>query len=210
MGGWTTARVSKPAFVVDPASLVLSSGRQWSWADVPDSYKNSLGNKFIPGGTVYSEKADGQMVPRAAATTLTSVVVASNVATATKAAHGLSVGDVVYIAGSNLSYVNGQKTVATVPTADTFTYAAVGADATATGTITSNRVAKGITATNATENSKSDSASGYGTIVGGNLYENLLPEATGTPKVLDAQVKTELNAAGTGFAFEQYQDTRAD
>lgn len=210
MGGWTTTRVSKPAFVVDPASINLSSGRQWAWADVSSSYQNSEGDKFIPAGTVYAEKANGQMVPRAASTTLTSVVVASNVATATKTSHGYSVGDVVYISGSNLAYANGTKTILSVADANTFTYEATGSNATATGTILANRSARGITVSNATENSKSDSASGYGTIVGGNLYENLLPEATGTPKVLSDQVKTELNANGTGFAFEQYQDTRAD
>jgi hypothetical protein len=130
--------------------------------------------------------------------------VASNVATATKTNHGYAVGDVVYISGSNLAYANGQKTILSVADANTFTYEATGSNATATGTILAARVAKGLSATNATENSTSDSASGYGTIIGGNIYDNLLPVT------LDATVKAELNAAGTGFAFETYEDSRAD
>jgi hypothetical protein len=43
----------------------------------------------------------------------------------------------------------------------------------------------------------------------GGLYENLLPDATGTPKVLPAQYKTELTAAGCTFKFHQYADSRA-
>ena len=87
-------------------------------------------------GTVMSRKASGKLTPRSTSITLTSVVVASNVATATKTNHGYSVGDQVYVAGSNLSYANGLKTVASVPDANTFTYAATGSNATATGTIT--------------------------------------------------------------------------
>lgn len=71
--------------------------------------------------------------------------------------------------------------------------------------------AVGILATDAYEDSESDAVSGYGLIIGGVLYENLLPEATGTPRVLAAAVKTELQTAGvgTGFAFKQYVDSSA-
>jgi hypothetical protein len=43
------------------------------------------------------------------------------------------------------------------------------------------------------------------------LFENLLPDASGSPAVLPAAYKSELQAAGigTGFAFEQYADTRS-
>lgn len=52
-------------------------------------------------------------------------------------------------------------------------------------------------------------ATGYGTLKGGVLYENLLPDATGgPPKTLPAAFKTELAAAGCYFTWEEYQDTR--
>ena len=69
--------------------------------------------------------------------------------------------------------------------------------------------AVGLLATEAVENSKTAALSGYGLMVGGVFYENLLPDATGTPKVLLGAVKTELSASGSGYAFEQYGDSRA-
>lgn len=47
----------------------------------------------------------------------------------------------------------------------------------------------------------------YGMVVGGNLYENLLPGASGSPAVLDTDVKDELATNSAGFYFQQYGDT---
>jgi hypothetical protein len=54
------------------------------------------------------------------------------------------------------------------------------------------------------------SISGYGLMVGGTVYENLLPDATGgPPATLAAGIKTELQAnCPRGWQFEVYQDTR--
>jgi hypothetical protein len=41
------------------------------------------------------------------------------------------------------------------------------------------------------------------------LFENRLPDAAGTPKLLPSAFKSELNAAGLGFAFEPFADSRA-
>lgn len=68
--------------------------------------------------------------------------------------------------------------------------------------------ATGILETRAIEGADAHALTGYGVLVGGMIYENLLPDATGTPKQLTNAVKTELNAAGVGFAFEQYGDSR--
>lgn len=56
------------------------------------------------------------------------------------------------------------------------------------------------------EDERSDALSGHGCIIGGVLFENLLPEATGSPAVIDSTFKSELQTAGvgTGFAFKQY------
>ncbi len=70
----------------------------------------------------------------------------------------------------------------------------------------------GLLETNAYEDDKNASLSGYGVIIGGAVYENLLPDATGgPPATLAAGIKTELNTAGvgTGFAFATYADNRA-
>lgn len=68
--------------------------------------------------------------------------------------------------------------------------------------------ATGIMETTAVEGEQEASLSGYGIIIGGHLYENLLPDATGTPKTLASAVKTELNSNGFRFSFEQYGDNR--
>lgn len=46
---------------------------------------------------------------------------------------------------------------------------------------------------------------GFGTWIGGNVYENLLPDATGTTpsKVISAGMKTSLSTAGCNFYFNQ-------
>jgi hypothetical protein len=70
----------------------------------------------------------------------------------------------------------------------------------------------GLLTTEALEDSQAAGLSGYGLIVGGVVYENLLPEASGTPATINATYKTELQTAGvgTGFAFVQYGDDRED
>lgn len=70
----------------------------------------------------------------------------------------------------------------------------------------------GLLETNAYEDDKAAAASGYGVIIGGVVYENLLPDATGgPPATLAAAIKTELQTTGigTGFAFFTYADNRA-
>lgn len=68
-----------------------------------------------------------------------------------------------------------------------------------------------ILATDANEDSQSDARSGYGVIVGGLIYENLLPEATGTPARLASAVRTELEGADgvTSFGWKQFTDNSA-
>lgn len=61
--------------------------------------------------------------------------------------------------------------------------------------------------TDADEDNLVDARSGYGVLRGGHLYENLLPQATGTPRQLAAAVRTELAAAFVSdFVFSQYTD----
>lgn len=62
-----------------------------------------------------------------AGTTLTSIVVATNVATATtSAAHGLWFQNQVTVSGSTTSALNGTYAIATVPSATTFTFSTSG------------------------------------------------------------------------------------
>lgn len=64
------------------------------------------------------------------------ISVSGGIATVTKIAHGLLVNDPVTVSGATPTELNGNKTVASVPTDDTFTYASTSSDGPATGTIT--------------------------------------------------------------------------
>lgn len=66
--------------------------------------------------------------------------------------------------------------------------------------------AKYLLATFANEESDTDAATGYGVIKSAAVYENLLPEATGSPKVIASDYKTELLAQGGYWMFDQYAD----
>lgn len=63
--------------------------------------------------------------------------------------------------------------------------------------------ASGILATDAIEGDRSAAKTGYGVLVGGVLYSNLLPAAPTAGQIAN------LNAAGTGFTFEVYEDDRS-
>lgn len=65
----------------------------------------------------------------------------------------------------------------------------------------------GLLATDAVENDRAAALSGYGVIIGGAIFENLLPDAAGGATI-DSTYKTELQTAGvgTGFAWLAYSD----
>lgn len=202
----TSYSLTRARAIVDESSLERTPGAQIDWSVIT---ADADGAKRVKAGAVVSRMASGKVQPRAYAQSITSLSVTSNVATAIKANHGYSVGEQIYVSGSSLSYANGLVTVATVADANTFTYAATGANASATGTIVASRVATEILETDATDLNLAESYSGYGSIVAGVLYASLLPDATGTPKVLPAQYVTELKNAGCTFKFVQFADTRA-
>ncbi|WP_295818884.1 hypothetical protein [uncultured Deinococcus sp.] len=59
--------------------------------------------------------------------------------------------------------------------------------------------------TDAEEDSKVDALTGYGAYAAGVVYETLLPDASGAPRVLSAALKTQLGARWT---FMKYEDKR--
>jgi hypothetical protein len=64
MGSRTEFENSRPGFIADAASIALLSGRQVDWDEVPASYADDSGGKFLPAGTVVSEMPGGGLVPR--------------------------------------------------------------------------------------------------------------------------------------------------
>lgn len=204
-----TTRLSSYAFVADPGSLRQSTGRQLNWDKVASSYLDSAtGKKVVPDGAVLALQSGGKVVPRASTVAISAAADdGSDVITVTSAAHGFSVGDTVVIAGANEARFNGTVTVATVADANTFTYVptATSSSGSATGTLVASYQAWGILIGEAREDAPEHALSGYGVLIGAHLFENLLPDSTGTPKVLPTAYKTEL---GSLFTFEQYSDSR--
>lgn len=69
--------------------------------------------------------------------------------------------------------------------------------------------AVGILVSVAIEGDLSAAKSGVGMYVGGVVYESLLPDAAGAPRVLAAAIKNELDAARCTFKYEAYSDNTA-
>lgn len=283
--GLTSYNLTRVRPVVDESSLERSSGAQINWAAIT---ADADGAKRVKAGAVVSRTAAGKLQPRSYTQSITSIAALNGTATAVKVGHGYSVGERVTIAGATPAWLNGSFVVATVPDADTFTFAVsapadliqvtltdagdlvgrtahglpngaavqfqsiqsttgIAVDTTyyvistaadtfqvsataggsaltlttngtavlkrvgwaASGTLTAARSASEILETDATDANNAEAYSGYSTLVGGVLWENLLPDATGTPKVVPAQYKSELVSAGCTFKFRTYADTRA-
>lgn len=160
-----------PGFVIDQASVALGQGRLVAFAELGTADYGAAGKRVVPAGTIMSIRPDGSMRPRAVTDTA-SVDVDTNVGTLTLEAHGLEVGDTFVITDTALA---GTYTVATVPTADTLTFAITIADQTDTA-VEITTPAQVILLSSADEASRSDAVTGYGNYRGGGFYTNMLPE----------------------------------
>lgn len=219
--GRTMFTTSASGFFADPASIVRSNGgRQIDWANVPSSYASltpgnapvtavvgaagaALGATSVPVAALTSAIPSGTVIDFGGAkfARLTAIAAAGATAlTVTALVTALVSGDTATYAGTTGS---GKKRLP----AGT----AVG-DLLGTGKI-SPRIATtnpaiGLLETDAAEDDPSQASSGVGVIIGGSVFEALLPGTSGSPRVLPTAVKTELQSAGTGFAFQVYSDVR--
>lgn len=153
-------------------------------------------------GTVSSliDALDGCLVNGFAAVTLTSLAVASNVATATiSGGHSFLQWSVVEIAGASPSGLNGRKRVLSV-TGTTFTFATSGiADQTATGTITAKVPAAGWTKAFSATNFaayRNDSVAGTGG------YLRVDDSSAQTARVIGYMAMTDVNTGTDPFPTE--------
>lgn len=212
----TTSQFSRPAFIVDHQSVDRDNGHQIDWANVSEDYRETK------GGTV-------TLTANAAVDATTLAVVALTFAI--PAGTLLWFGEAKEFARVTASAAVGATslTVEAIPTAvengDSFTVSGSGLKTIVAGTVmgvvsagspvvskmyprvvTSNP-ADGLLATTAVEGNKVAAYSGYGLIVGGVVYESLLPDAVGG--ILPSAMKTELAANTKGFLFRAYADSRA-
>lgn len=210
---WTSHDVSRPPFVADWDSVDRDTGHTIDWDSVGEEYRTT------PGGTV--EVAANAL---ADATSVDVLPLPIDLASGTVLAFG---GDKYATLTAAANAGEESITVAALVTAladgDTALVKGSGLKVIPAGTrmgdagtngriyprVDTTNPAKMILATPATEPNGTSNVRGYGVILGGVIYENLLPGAAGDPKVILTAEKTELAAAGTGFSFKQYRDSTA-
>ncbi len=212
--------VTRPPFVVDPRSVNHNSGRQVDWSVVPDTFRQGTASVTVAtagattGATQIPVLALPVNIPTGAALYFGSTAkYALLTAAATTGATQLSVQAIPQnLASGNTAIVAGTA-AKTLPAGKAMVELANGKIAPRSDRPGSEACA-GFLEANAIEGDVSAAKTGYGLIIGGALYENLLPDATGgTTGALPDAYKTELSNAttpkSTGFAFEQYADTRS-
>lgn len=218
MSGRVTTHLSTPAFVADPHSIVRNSGRQIDWDNIDDSYRETAAE--VETVTLSASAAQS-------ATTIAVEALGSYLPDNTLLDFG----------GAKFARVNGaQEAGATSVTVDALPTALADDDAATYNTkpphgpkilpagtcvgelagggklrprVATTNPATGFLEAGAREDDRSASLSGYGVIIGGHLYENLLPDATGgPPKTLAGAIKTELATALAFISYETYGDSR--
>jgi hypothetical protein len=213
--GRTNYSPSRSGFVVDPASIARLSGRQIDWTLVGEDRRQTPGQIVVvsaagaAGGAVsIPVVALARALPSGTVLDFGGLKYARTTAAAAAGATAVTVAaiptalvnlDQAVVAGSGAKFLPAGTVIGTLL-----------GNGKASPRIVTTNPAIGMLETNATDDVKSsDSVTGYGVIVGGVIFENLLPEATGgPPKVLATAVKTELASAGAGFVFQQYSDSR--
>lgn len=209
-----TLTLSRPPFVVDRRSLTNNTGRVIAWENVPDTYR--------PGSGIV--KADGAAAAAATSMPVDALTMDLPIGTILTFGSGefAKLTQPAYIGDTSLdveALVNG------IEDNDEAIVIGTGEKTIFPGTVMAEmadkrlvpraarpnaETASCILETGAIENNPSSALTGFGCLVAGNLFENLLPDATGDPAELPSAYKTELAAAGCTFFFEQYEDSLAE
>lgn len=208
--GWSnTVYVAAPVFVADPHSISRNLGGQIDWSKVPDTYSGGVDHTVvlgesalaeaeeltvealtvaIPAGTILDFEGEGKF-----AKVVADAAVGATKLTVEKLVEALTEGDeaVFHAPGSGPKVIKAGTVLCKLSNGKYIPRVARPGSETAVGLLMST----------ATEDSRSDATTGYGIIVGGVIFENLLPETiTG--------YKTELGTNGAGFVWVQYADGR--
>lgn len=219
----TTNYVTRLPFVVDPKSIVRNGGRQIDWDAVPETYRQ--------GAVLVTAATDANT----GATQITVSAITGDIPNNYVLYFGQA-GEFARLnekaeAGTTVLQVDATGT--TIEATDTATYPGTGQKLIPAGKAmaerstglliprvdqtTTSEVATCFLETNAVEDDPSQSLSGFGCIIGGALYENLLPDATAgaTTGTISSTYKNELvgntsTPRSTGFVFLQYEDDRAN
>lgn len=219
--GWTDYNLSTAGFIVDHGSVDRDTGRQIDWPNVPDSFK---------GSTVYTVTVnDASVAETDVALTVEALPVAIPAGTTLDfGVHSVDSVQMIAVVSADaaasatsltvepLGHEIEDESTATYVSPATRDYKFIPA-----GTIMAemsgglivprsdipgSETAVGLLATNADQGAEYNAKTGFGLLVGGVFYDNLLPDAEDASL---ATYKTELAAAGTGFSWRTYADDRA-
>ena len=212
----TQQNITRPPFVADPKSGVRMPGKQIDWDRIPESYRQgdtatvtvgsagaAIDDTTVPVDALTVAMPVGTLLDfggkKTARLTAPAAVGATSITVSALAAALVDNDVATYMYGRGAKLLKAGTVVGNALTSG---------GAVSLRVVTTNP-AIGILETDAIEGAEEQGLTGQSIIVGGVFYENLLPEATGSPAVLASAVKTELNANGSGFAFVQYADNRS-
>jgi len=215
MAEWTKSQNSMVTFIEDHNSITRGGGIQIDWSRVPNSYK--LGMKYIV-------KANGAALAAATSVTVDTLPVALPIGTEL---NFTGTGEVAILTAPALA---GATTIAVealdaaIEDNDEATYlvSQSGAKSIAAGTIMAAlssglcvpRAASGadtavcLLASNAVEGQPYNGLSGWGNLLGGVVYNNLLPDF-GHASLATWKGELQTAGVGTGFAYRTYADNRS-
>lgn len=207
--GWTTQYPATPSFVADWNSVARNTGGQIDWSRVPDNYR---------AGTTYTITANGAAIAGATSIAVDALPVALPTGTVLNFTGAGEFAILTAPAAAGATTLTVEALDAAIEDNDTATYltSASGSKVIKAGTVMcqlssgkyvpradrpGSEEAVGLLISAATENSTTDALTGYGLIVGGVIYETLLPETI-------TSYKTELDTNGLGWVWLTYADGR--
>lgn len=209
----TYPNFARPAFVVDWQSVDRDGGHQIDWELVSEDYRETRGGRVTVNGTAAqgatSIPVDALAFPLKTGQLLyfgQSQEFARLTADAAEGATSITVealpqaledNDFAPVSGS------GKKTI---PEGTVMEIQSDG-KMIPTQDVNGGSLAHGLLASTAVEGSRVAALSGYGLIIGGVVFETLLPEAVAG--VLPSALKTALATSSKGFVYREFEDSRA-
>lgn len=207
----TEQSIGAPPFVVDRSSTVRDTGRQIDWDLLTPKYRRGA-FKVVLNGAVAADATSVTVDPLEKPLRKGDLIQfgADEYLTLTEAAEA---GDTtLQVEAVTTALEDNDEGWVGHDRGGYFIKAGTVMDLLASGKVvpselgTAGVTAFGILISNAEEDSRTDALSGYGVFRGGIFWENLLPEASGSPAVISSDWKTELLARGGMWQFDQYSD----
>lgn len=206
--GWNKTYASAPMFVADWNSIDRNTGRQIDWSYVPDTYLAGVRHTIVAPDGASASATTIVVEPITVAMPVGTILDFTGAGEFAKLTAPASVGDsdltvealdAAIESDDEAVYVVSQSRAKVIPAGTVMCQLSSGL-LVPRAVRPGSESAIGLLMSTATQGSRSESLSGYGIIVGGVIYENLLPEVI-------TSYKTELGTAGSGWVWQTYADS---